>query len=196
MNWLAHLRLAPPDPLLRLGNLCGDFVRGVDLAGLHPELRRGVLQHRAIDRFVDAHPAVRRSRSRLSPPFRRFAGVLVDVYFDHVLAAGWERFGDGGPLRGFVDGVHDDLERHRELLPPRLSRALPHLRTEDWLFGYRELDGIDAILRRMARRLQRPSVLGDGAGPLRELRAEFAADFVELWPELVAFAAGLAEPRT
>ena len=74
MNWLAHLRLAPAEPLGRLGNLCGDFVRGIDLATLHPRLREGVAQHRAIDAFVDAHPVVRGSRRRLDEPFRRFAG--------------------------------------------------------------------------------------------------------------------------
>ena len=61
MNWLAHLRLAPDEPLVRLGNLAGDFVRGVDVSSLHPDVRRGVLQHRAIDRFVDDHSVHRRS---------------------------------------------------------------------------------------------------------------------------------------
>jgi acyl carrier protein phosphodiesterase len=71
MNWLAHLRLAPNEPLLRLGNLAGDFVRGTDVAALHPELQRGVRMHRAIDRFVDAHPVAVRARQRLQPPSPR-----------------------------------------------------------------------------------------------------------------------------
>ncbi|HEX5054844.1 MAG TPA: DUF479 domain-containing protein, partial [Planctomycetota bacterium] len=75
MNWLAHLHLAPTAPLLRLGNLCGDFVRGIELASLHGDLQRGIAQHRAIDAFVDAHAVVRRSRQRLQARFRRFGGV-------------------------------------------------------------------------------------------------------------------------
>src|SRR5690349_14540980 len=101
MNWLAHLRLAPREPLLRLGNLAGDFVRGVYVSALHGGLQRGIAMHRAIDRFVDAHHAVRTAKERLQPPFRRFAGVLVDVWFDHFLARGWQRFGDGRTLAAF-----------------------------------------------------------------------------------------------
>src|SRR6187549_190225 len=98
MNWLAHLLLSPPEPLLRLGNLSGDFVRGIDVTLLRPELQLGITQHRRIDAFVDAHPLVRRSRERLDAPFRRFAGVLVDVYYDHFLARDWAALGDGRPL--------------------------------------------------------------------------------------------------
>ena len=191
MNWLAHLRLSPADPLLRLGNLCGDFVRGTDPATLHPDLQRGIAQHRAIDRFVDAHPIVRTSRERLDPGARRFAGVLVDVFYDHFLARDWHRHGDGGPLAAFAAGVHDDLERHRTLLPPRLVSALPWLKAQGWLAGYAQVDGIDAVVRRMAGRLSRPSPLADGAAELRAHYDALDIDFAAFWPELVAFAAKL-----
>lgn len=191
MNWLAHLRLAPADPLLRLGNLCGDFVRGTDPATLHPALQRGIAQHRAVDRFVDAHAIVRHSRERLAPATRRFAGVLVDVFFDHFLARDWADHGDGAPLGTFVAAVHLDLERHRALLPPRLVEAMPWLRTQGWLEGYAQVAGIDTVVRRMAGRLSRPSPLQDGAVELRANYAGLEADFAAFWPELVAFAASL-----
>mgnify|MGYP001357005115 CR=1 FL=1 len=188
MNWLAHLRLAPDEPLLRLGNLRGDFVRGIDLASLHPVLQRGVHQHRAVDAFVDAHPLVRASRERLDAPFRRFAGVLVDVFYDHYLARDWTRLGDGSRLDAFAATVHGELRDHLDLLPERLQRAVPWMQDERWLVGYAEVDGIDAVLRRMARRLSRETPLGAGA---RQLRAHYDAlgeDFAAFWPELVAFA--------
>lgn len=191
MNWLAHLRLAPTAPLLRLGNLCGDFVRGIDLAELHPELQRGVHQHRAVDAFVDAHPLVRASRERLDPPFRRFAGVLVDVFYDHFLARDWDRFGDGAPLSAFAAAVHGDLREHLDLLPERLQRAVPWMRHEQWLVGYAEIAGIDAVLRRMAQRLSRETPLGAGAAQLRAHYVGLESDFTAFWPELVAFARDL-----
>ncbi|MBM4063775.1 MAG: DUF479 domain-containing protein, partial [Planctomycetes bacterium] len=132
---------------------------------------------------------------RLAPPFRRLSPVLVDVYFDHVLARGWRHYGDGGPLRGFVDAVYGDLERHRHLLPPRLHAVVPRLRDHDWLRTCGELDGIAAILGRMAGRLRRPDALADGALPLREHLAEFTADFAALWPDLLGAAAAVqAQP--
>lgn len=187
MNWLAHLRLAPDDPLLRIGNLCGDFVRGVDLASLHPVLQQGVQQHRAIDRFVDAHEVVRRSRARLDPPFRRYTGVLVDVFYDHFLARSWQRLGPGGSLEAFAAATHASLREHHDLLPPRLQQAVHWMQSERWLVGYAELAGIDAVLRRMAGRLSRENPLADGGEQLQRHFAGLETDFEVLWPELAAF---------
>ena len=197
MNWLAHLRLAPPQPaLLRLGNLAGDFVRGVDLGALDPELRLGVAMHRAVDAFVDAHPVVRRARARLQPPFRRFGGVLVDVWFDHFLARDWALHGDGGDLAGFLDGVHADLRACHDLLPAPLQRVSPRLQRDGWLLGYASVEGIARVLGMMAQRFGRPSPLADGAEPLRADYELLAADFAALWPELAAFARSHAFART
>lgn len=192
MNWLAHLRLSPPDALLRLGNLCGDFVRGVDVATLHPELQRGVHLHRAIDRFVDAHPVVARARQRLLPPFRRFGGVLVDVWFDHFLARDWQHRGDGGALRAFLAEVHADLRAQRALLPAALQQVMPRFTADGWLEGYVTIDGIERVLGLMARRIGRPTPLARGGEPLREHYAALDEDFACLWPDLEAFAADTA----
>ncbi len=191
MNWLAHLRLAPPEPLLRLGNLCGDFVRGVDLATLHADLQRGIWMHRAIDRFVDAHAATRAARARLLPPFRRFAGVLVDVYFDHFLARDWQTHGDGRPLAAFVASVHCDLREHEALLPPELRAAIPRFEHGRWLVEYATIDGIERVLVAMARRVARPTPLAEGTTPLQQHYDALDADSRRLWPDLTAFAATL-----
>jgi acyl carrier protein phosphodiesterase len=80
VNWLAHVFLSEPDVEFRLGNLLADIVRGEELRRMSPDFQRGVLRHMQIDAFTDAHPLVKRSRSRISPESRRFSGVLVDVF--------------------------------------------------------------------------------------------------------------------
>lgn len=197
MNWLAHLRLSPPQPpLLRLGNLAGDFVRGVELGALAPELRRGVAMHRAVDAFVDAHPVVRRARARLQPPFRRFGGVLLDVWFDHFLARDWAAHGDGTGLADFLDGVHADLRAWHDALPAPLQRVSPRFQRDGWLLGYSSIEGVARVLGLMAQRLGRPSPLADGSEPLRADYERLAADFAALWPEVAAFARSHADART
>ena len=135
MNYLAHLRLAPPGPLSLLGNLMGDFMRGVQLSELPQAVRAGVAQHRAVDAFTDQHPVFRSSRARVDESLRRFGGVLVDVFYDHFLARHWGEFGDGRELRAFVDECYEVLRSHTELLPERLAYAAPHMAREDWLGG-------------------------------------------------------------
>jgi acyl carrier protein phosphodiesterase len=189
VNWLAHLRLSPPQPLLRLGNLAGDFVAGVELATLPAELQRGIALHRAIDRFVDAHPVVVAAKARLVPPHRRFAGVLLDVWFDHFLARDWAQHGDGRPLPLFLADVHQDLRTHHALLPAPLQRVAPRFCADGWLEGYASVDGIARVLGLMARRMSRPTPLADGAELLRADYTAVERDFKALWPELVAFSA-------
>ncbi len=195
MNWLAHLRLSPPEPLVRLGNLLGDFLHGVDVATLPEAVQRGVRMHRALDAFTDAHPAFRRSRERIRPPFRRFSGVLVDVFYDHFLARGWAGFGDGRPLGAFTAEVYADLQRHAAWLPGRLREVGPRMAAQDWLGGYAEVEHVDTALSRMADRLRRPTVLGEGGRELRAHDADLAADFAAFWPDVVRAAGAIGMMR-
>lgn len=197
MNWLAHLRLSPPNPLVRLGNLAGDFVQGVALDTLPEDLQAGIALHRAIDQFVDAHPVVVAAKARLEPPFRRFGGVLLDVFFDHFLARDWRHHGDGRPLPAFLADVHGDLRAHYAVLPAPLQRVAPRFCADGWLEGYASIDGIERVLGLMAGRLSRPTPLAEGAVLLRADQAAFERDFAALWPELSAFVASCqaADPR-
>lgn len=193
MNWLAHLLLAPEEPRVRIGNLAGDFVRGVDLATLHPALQAGIWMHRAVDRFVDAHPVVARARRRCDGRERRFAGVLVDVFFDHCLARGWAEHGEGD-LAEFAAARYAELVAHRDELPPRLREVLPWLVAEDWLSSYASDAGLAGILARMAARSPRRAVLAGAEAVLFSHRDAFVADFASLWPELRLFVARLPPP--
>lgn len=187
MNWLAHLRLSPPKPLVRLGNLAGDFLQGVALGSLPEDLQAGVALHRAIDRFVDAHPVVVAAKARMQPPFRRFGGVLLDVFFDHFLARDWQHLGDGRSLAAFLAEVHGDLGTHHAVLPAPLQRVAPRFCADGWLEGYASVDGIERVLGLMAGRLSRPTPLADGATLLRADYATVERDFAALWPELHDF---------
>ena len=196
VNYLAHLYLAGPDPDARLGNLLGDFVQGADLGALPGRIRAGILAHRRIDAFADAHPVFRRSRARISAPLARFSGVLVDVFYDHFLARDWERWHPDLSLDAFCARVYADLDLGSAWLPPRFRRAAPIMVREDWLGSYREIAGIETALAHMAGRLRRPSRLGEGG---RELRASYRAlgdDFAEFFPQVVELAAarGLTSP--
>ena len=121
MNHLAHLLLAGDDPEAKVGQVLADFVRASEIAAFAPGIQAGIRAHQQIDSFGDSHAVFARARKRMKPPYRRFGGVLLDIYFDHFLARCWERSGDGGSLEGFADRTYRTLSDYRE--PTRVRRG-------------------------------------------------------------------------
>ena len=188
MNFLAHLYLSPNTPDALLGSLLGDFVKGpVERAGYGHEIATAIRLHRAIDVFTDSHPGVAAAKARVSPARRRYAGILLDVFFDHFLARDWESL-HHEPLEAFATRVYADLQGSRQPVPEAFARMLPFLVSQDWLTSYRALAGIDAALRRMSRRLTHGAPLADAVVELDRNYASFETAFREFFPEAVAFA--------
>jgi acyl carrier protein phosphodiesterase len=187
MNFLAHAFLAGPDPEAVLGSLMGDFVKGPLRGRFPPALERALAQHRAVDSFTDAHPVVRASRARVAPPHRRFAGIVVDMYYDHFLARDWDAFADE-PLAGFTARVYAVLHAHQARLPERLRRIAPSMARLDWLGSYRHVEAVHAALDRMGERLRRGDALLGAGEALLPRYAALRADFHAFFPELVRYA--------
>ncbi len=192
MNFLAHLRLAGNSDEARVGQVLADFVRAPSVSSLAPGIQAGIRAHQRIDAFADAHPAFATARRRLRPPYRRYAGVLLDVYFDHFLALGWERHGDGSGLASFAESCYATLQRFRNLPVPRFARAVDAMQQENWLVGYAEITGVERALQGIARRCRRENPLASGAGVLLEHYECLRADFERVFPPLTAFASSIA----
>ncbi len=105
MNHFAHLAVAQPTVESTVGNLLGDFARGVDVDALPLPVRAGLLNHRAVDRYTDGHTLVLEMKRSFSPGRRRFAGIALDIYFDHLLMRYWERF-EQRPLDELIAGFY------------------------------------------------------------------------------------------
>ncbi len=176
MNFLAHAVLAGNDPALIVGGVAGDWIKGPLPAGLPPDLARGVALHRALDSFAESHPAFRCSRARISAPRRRYGGVLVDMFYDHLLARDWATL-HHRPLAEFCAEVYRMIEERRDDLPAASRPALALMAQEDWLGSYATLAGIAAVLHRMSRRARQPNPLAYGEEEFAADAEGFAADF-------------------
>jgi acyl carrier protein phosphodiesterase len=130
-------------------------------ACLPPDLARGVALHRAIDSHAETHPAFRRSRARVSPARRRYAGVLVDIFYDHLLARDWAAL-HPQPFADYRHAVYGAVAARVADLPEHSHYALRLMAAEDWFHGYARLDGIADVLARMSRRARRPNPLAGG----------------------------------
>jgi len=188
MNFLAHALLAGDDDDDRVGGLMGDFVKGLLPAGLPPALASGVALHRAIDSFADRHPAFAASRTRISATRRRVGGVLVDLFYDHLLARDWADYG-AGSLDDYTAGLYATLQRYRGILPEPAEAVANRMQANDWLASYRDAAAVGRAIDLMAiHRLRRPNAL---AGGIEEFLADaqgFAADFRTFLPDALAFA--------
>jgi acyl carrier protein phosphodiesterase len=176
LNFLAHALLAGDDSALVVGGVIGDWIKGALPAGLPPDLARGVALHRAIDSHAESHPAFCHSRSRVSPQRRRYAGVLVDIYYDHLLARDWAAH-HPTPLKTFNAGVYRRIEARLDDLPAEAQRVMRLMASEDWLSSYAHMDGIADVLARMSRRARQPNPLHGGEAELLADREGFQRDF-------------------
>lgn len=186
MNFLAHALLAGDTPALIVGGVVGDWVKGSLPGSLPADLSRGVALHRAIDHYAESHPAFKRSRARISPERRRYAGVLVDVFYDHLLARNWDGI-HGQPLAEYCEAVYGLIRERLNDLPESAQPALAMMAREDWLSSYAQIEGIADVLARMSRRVRRPNPLMHGEQEYLADVDGFAGDFREWLADTTVF---------
>jgi acyl carrier protein phosphodiesterase len=190
MNYLAHLYLAEEHAESLLGNLLGDFVKGAVGNGFSEEVRKGIELHRKVDRYTDSHAVVRTSLQRISPHRRRFAGVMVDIFYDHLLAKNWQMY-SLMPLADFSQNIYRVLKEHEAQLPARLQDMLPYIIGEDWLTSYREIGAIDRALNRIAgrmvKRFGRDTPLLNSVEELQANYQQLESDFHRFFPDLIDY---------
>lgn len=186
MNYLAHLFLSGRTPEAIVGGLLGDFVKGSVDERYSERVREGILLHRKIDRYTDDHEVVAASRRLISPLRRRFAGIMVDVFYDHFLARHWTSFAEA-PLGEFAREVYAILECHQEQFPERLQYIVPRMVRDDWLVSYAELWRVRAALDGISRRLRRSNTLAGGADELENRYGELEEHFLRFFPQLMGF---------
>lgn len=157
MNFLAHLYLARHTDGLRVGGFIADWVKGSSYQQHRPDIAAGILLHREIDHFADhsAHPAIRAGKDRLRELFRFHAGVVLDIVYDHFLAANWSRYSDVS-LQDFAHDNYRLLFGHYNLLPERVQYFLPFVIASNRLVRYASLDGLRESLSIMSIRTSLP----------------------------------------
>ena len=184
MNHFAHLVLARPTVESTVGNLLGDFARGVDLDALPAAVRAGLDNHRAVDRFTDSHPRVREMKQVFSPERRRFAGIALDIYFDHLLLRHWHRFDPRDP-----DAVIGEFYRRmlagQELMPATHMRNTTRRMIDyDWFGSYRDEDSVGEAIDRVAARIRFAHAFDNAIEDLRHNHELIRDGFFEFYPAL------------
>lgn len=163
-----------------------DGIRGSQYKKYPAKLQTGILLHRAIDSYTDAHPTVRRSTKRLHKNYSHYSGIIVDILYDHFLAKNWSTYSDV-PLANYVDDFYDSLEEHFELLPLRIQKMMPHMIADNWLLSYASVDGIAKVLDGMNRRTKNKSKMNNAVHELAEFYTEFEQEFTSFFDDLIDY---------
>lgn len=185
MNYLAHLHLAPDEEQARIGNLLGDFLKPALATHLPAPMQAGMTLHRFIDHFTDQHAIVIRAKRRIASERQRYAGILIDIFFDHYLARHWSQF-DHRALSDFSQQVYAELQKYDAILPKRLQEVAPSMIQYDWLGGYQHVERIEMVLAGFARhRIGRASAFAAGIDDLRMHYGQLESDFMAFYPQLI-----------
>ncbi len=187
MNYLAHLYLARHSDHAMLGALLGDFVKPHAGAPFAPDIEAEIVTHRKVDSFTDSHPIVLDAKALFNGPPRRYAGILLDVFYDHMLAKHWQDY-SAIALDSFIARFYDALQRHAGILPPNLARLAPYMIEQDWLGSYQHYQGVDIAVRRISTRLSKNGdLMRDGLVDLKSNYATLEQGFHQFFPELIRF---------
>ena len=186
MNHFAHLYLARPSVESRVGNLLGDFARGLDPEQLPAPVRSGLEHHRAVDAFTDAHPEVLACKALFSSSRCRFAGIALDILFDHYLLRHWDRFGHCNKS-GFIHELYRDLEQGAGLMPEDMAKVTRRMVNHDWFHAYQDLDKVGMAMDRVAQRIRFRHQFAGIIEEIRPLDDELEARFLAFFPDLKAF---------
>lgn len=195
VNFLAHALLSPDDDEIRAGNVCADLIKG-RIEGVTPSgIVTGVALHRAIDRFADRHHAFRACFACVAAPRRRYAAVIVDIFFDHCLARCWADYSTVS-LGIFVEHVCAQLEGLADVIPVRDRARLDRMLESRWLHLYATRDGLDRVFAGLARRARYGHRLGEAADDLERNYSMIEASFRVLMPALREHADEVLANRT
>ncbi|WP_321532322.1 ACP phosphodiesterase [uncultured Desulfuromonas sp.] len=176
MNYLLHALLSDDDPLVRAGNLLGDFVKGRLTQGRFPDrLLHGLQQHRQLDRFAHDHPAFCRSQHRLDDRFGRYRGIMIDLFYDHFTARDWNDY-HPDPLEHFSQSLYHTLQHHQNILPKTFLPLLPRMVEKDWLTSYRDKTVMQRALIHTAGRIRHDNPLAEGYGELEKHYSQLRED--------------------
>lgn len=186
MNFLAHIYLSFGDKEITLGNFIADSIRGNKYKHLPARVQQGILLHREIDTFTDSHAIPKMSSKRLHKNYSHYSRVIVDIFYDHILAKNWSRYSEV-PLTIFVDDFYDLLEDNYDILPVGVKRMMPYMICDNWIYNYSKMDGIGRVLNGMNRRTKNKSKMNFAIVDLEEHYEEFEAEFTDFFDELITF---------
>ena len=184
MNFLAHIYLSGGNDLMKIGNFMADGIHGKNFDTFPIEIQKGIILHRFIDTFTDAHPIFRKSTKRLHANYHHYSGIIVDIFYDHFLAKNWSHYSDE-KLEDYSERFYHSLRDNYDVLTLKTQKMMPYLIEYNWLLSYQTTEGIESVLVKMDTRMKHDSNMRFSVTELRMFYSEFESEFATFFEELI-----------
>lgn len=186
MNFLAHIYLSGENEEVMFGNFIGDAVKGNQYMRYNEEIQKGVLLHRMIDKYTDNHLIVAESKIRLRNKYHKYAGVIIDMVYDHYLAANWHEYSKV-PLKSFVQSAYFIVLKRYFILPAHIKKILPFMIYSNWLASYANLDEMQKRFESMSRRTKFESGMQYVIADIKKDYSLYEAEFKAYFPDIINY---------
>lgn len=169
-----------------IGNFIGDYVKGTAYTEYPPEIGKGIMLHRQIDSFTDRHPVTHASKKVVSERYRKYSGIVVDIFYDHFLSSQWSRY-SAIPFGEFVRDRYRVLDSGFLLFPGGVRNWFPYFIKSNWLETYASFEGLEMVFRRMSYRTSLPDHSEYAVRQLAEHYDELKDGFNTFFGEICGF---------
>ena len=183
MNFLAHIYLSGENDLIKIGNFMADGIRGKQFEHFPDDVQKGIILHRFIDTYTDSHDVFRKSTKRLHEKYHHYAGVIVDIVYDHFLAKNWTKYSDE-KLEVFINRFYNSLYDNYSMLTEKTQDLMPYMIERNWLLSYRTVEGIHQILTQMDRRSKNISRMQYASEELKQYYTDFEEEFTIFFEDI------------
>lgn len=184
MNHLVHLFLSGTDEKIIIGNLLYDFLAWRDMQKLEISLDPGFDLHVLIDTYTDSHELIKSGTARLHPHFNKFAPVVVDIYYDHLLYLNWDQYSDL-PYDDFSRMTYARIRGELAIAPPDIAARLERMVEHEWLKSYTTKEGMEYVFSRLSERTKSKRDFSNAVPLLYQHLDEYNLEFNLFFPQLL-----------
>ena len=183
MNYLAHLFLSCQDDDLVIGNFIADSIRNKEVATYPLSIQQGIFLHRQIDSYTDTHPIVLQGTRRLYANHRKYAPVVIDIFYDNLLANNWKRYSNE-PLAAFAERMYQLLIDRKNDLPLKMQKYVYGMIENNWLLSYGTMAGLQYAFERLDKRTKFKSNFVNAVKDLQKDYDLFNEEFNLFFPDV------------
>jgi acyl carrier protein phosphodiesterase len=183
LNFLAHIYLSGDSREILIGNFIGDYVKGKNITGYPEEVKQGILLHRKIDSFTDGHFITRSSKKIIAEKYGLYAGIVVDIFYDHFLSANWRQYSEI-PLREYIHERYSMLDSGFSIFPAGVKNWFPYFIKSNWLETYNNFNGLNMVFKRMSYRTSLPDHADYAVSQLKHNYDYLKKNFFDFFTEM------------